>query len=72
MLGKYIFLKYTKKSIILIHVTYLGIEQSRRDDMESTAYILIYFMKKGKLPWQGLTGVGKDKKSKMIKEVKVL
>ena len=46
-----------------------GYELSRRDDLESIAYIIIYFLK-GCLPWQGLKLNNKEEKYKKICEIK--
>ena len=47
-----------------------GLEQSRRDDMESIGYLLLYLFKE-KLPWQGLKCKDKQEKYAKIKEMKI-
>jgi len=47
-----------------------GIEQSRRDDLESLGYILIFFLL-GRLPWQGMKGNSRKEIHQMIMEKKI-
>jgi serine/threonine protein kinase len=49
---------------------HIGIEQSRRDDIECFLYMMIYFFKSS-LPWQGIKGNTKREKQQKIMDHKM-
>ncbi|KAF1742143.1 hypothetical protein MXB_2294, partial [Myxobolus squamalis] len=69
-------IKYTNKKNLIGTARYasinshLGIEQSRRDDLQSFGYVLMYLYL-GHLPWQGLSTTNKNSKYDKICERKL-
>jgi len=49
---------------------HVGIIPTRRDDLESLGYMLIYFLQ-GRLPWQGIQAQTKDVKYQKIAQSKI-
>merc|ERR1711902_93670 len=64
--------RYAGTAMYMSINTHMGIEQSRRDDLESIGYMLIFLMngKLGKLPWQGLKVKTKQERFKLTCDLK--
>ncbi|CDW91547.1 casein kinase i [Stylonychia lemnae] len=51
-------------------IQFLTLEQSRRDDLESVLYVLIYLLN-GQLPWQGVKALNRHEKQTQIMDMKM-
>jgi hypothetical protein len=49
---------------------HLGMEQSRRDDLEAIGHMLVYFLR-GRLPWSGLPAKTSDEQIKLVGQKKM-
>lgn len=73
--GEHIPLNYNKSLIGTLRYTsiniHLGIEPSRRDDLESVSYMLLYLIL-GRLPWQGNKCRDTKKLTKIVGDIKYM
>ena len=63
--------EYTGISQFVSINTHMGLEQSRRDGLETLGYIMIFLMK-GTLPWYGITPLKGESLNEKILEAKLL
>ena len=73
--GEHIMPKNTRRSLVgtaryASPNAHYGKDLSRRDDMESAGYVLVY-LGRGKLPWQGVKATNKQERYERIAEIKL-
>ena len=54
----------------MVNKEFIKLEQSRRDDLESLWYTLIFFLR-GNLPWQNVKGKSRKEKFDKIMKMKI-
>lgn len=68
MLGPATSKGYSDKNFLSIH-GHLEVRQSRRDDLESLGYMMVYLLK-GELPWESIGHENGEIQGLLVKEAK--
>ena len=61
---------HTLVKVFFSYFTFYILDQSRRDDLESVGYILLYFYLGGKLPWDNVQKSNRYEENENIKMMK--